>query len=308
MTPTFTADGPIFEAASIIKGRHTFADHSMFSDDAISRLFDQVGDKLSINVMGEDPEQTSDWAYCDRAGHSGREILELIATQRLWTNVPRANSENSDFTELEKTFRRSVNTSGERIGKINTNFLVSSPGAQVYYHTDPEWNVLIHFRGRKRIYIYPSDVEAIAPLAIREAIYSGYEEELPFRHDFDKLATPVDLEPGDFVVWPLNGPHRVVNLEGLNVSIALSYESARSHRRQEVGQANEYFRRALRLPNVHLNETGLGTRGKVLTAKVLGKVRKPHRNPQPKSRAPKFRLDPSAPLGYVPIEKVTVPT
>ncbi len=98
-----------------------------------------------------------------------------------------------------------------RTYKHNLGILVSSPGAQVYYHADIPGQALWQIAGRKRVYIYPNTSPFLEPESIENIVMGTQEEEIPYQTWFDAHAEIHDLKPGDMLHWPLNGPHRVVN-------------------------------------------------------------------------------------------------
>jgi hypothetical protein len=51
-----------------------------------------------------------------------------------------------------------------------------------------------------------------------------------------------DLQPGEMVTWPQHTPHRVVNTQGVNVSLSTEHMTSRAARRNNVFLANRHFR------------------------------------------------------------------
>src|SRR5262249_36977379 len=102
--------------------------------------------------------------------------------------------------------------------------------------------------------------------------------------------------PGEVISWPLNAPHRVTNLEGMNVSISTVYETEHSDRRKLVYNANRFFRRTCRIPLWSTRETGMSSHIKRSAFKVLQKA---GAVADPKSRAylTQLRIDAAAPDG-----------
>jgi hypothetical protein len=135
--------------------------------------------------------------------------------------------------------------------------LISSPQALVYYHADAPANMLWHVRGRKRIWIYPAMDERYLQRESLEDIFAGVRHEyLPYAADFDRDAVCYDVEPGQWVAWPHNAPHRVTNLEGLNISLATEHFTAESLRRQRVYVANRFLRKRCGVKNPSPREDG----------------------------------------------------
>jgi len=68
-------------------------------------------------------------------------------------------------------------------------------------------------------------------------------EDIPFHTRWDEDAAVLDLDPGTFAAWPLHAPHRVENLEGLNVSITCEIVTRESMMQNAVLHANGALRR-----------------------------------------------------------------
>ena len=108
---------------------------------------------------------------------------------------------------------------------LTTNLIISAPGARVPYHADPVPIVLFHLRGRKRLYVYPKDETHLPEERIERIALRTSTEDLPYRREWDADAVVYDLEPGHAVTWPVHAPHRVENLDGLNVSLSIEFLS-----------------------------------------------------------------------------------
>jgi hypothetical protein len=140
---------------------------------------------------------------------------------------------------------------------VVVTLLLSSLFAQVYYHADGPPTTLFHVRGRKRFWVY-SFTERFVFQEMMEEIYGcAMDEEVPYSPEFDKDATEYELVPGDMLAWPQNAPHRIENLDSLNVSLSTRYHTDESEQRKLVYNANRFFRRRLGLRKPSVRETGL---------------------------------------------------
>jgi len=189
-------------------------------------------------------------------------MLAAIARGRLWFHLFRMQDVNPEynrvtdqlFSELGKTLPafKAVNRSA--------TLILSSPTALVYYHADAQFNFLWHIRGSKRVWAYPAgDRELIDQELMEDIFASCADEEVPFKPEFDRKANVFELNPGEVICWPLNSPHRVTNLAGINVSLSTVYETEASYRRKLVYNANRFFRRSCLIPLWSTNETGVGS-------------------------------------------------
>ena len=121
--------------------------------------------------------------------------------------------------------------------------LISSPGALVYYHADGPASVLWHIRGRKRVWVYPALEEHFLKRELLEDIFTGSRHEyVPYQNGFDAAAQTFDLDPGQWITWPQNAPHRVTNLDIVNVSLSTEYFTPANRARARVTVANRFFR------------------------------------------------------------------
>lgn len=229
-----------------IRARHQFAETGLFTDDALAELIDGYPlEYIDINTTTPNADGTMEWRHGSIAGHSAAEVLQAIRQGHLWINlqhmeevapryhvlVQRAFAEIADRNPQFKTFRH------------NTGILISSPSARVLYHCDIPPIALWHIRGRKRLYLYPDSEEFLADIDRERVVLKETEEEIPYWDSFDAYAQVFDLEPGDALSWKMQQPHRVENLDGLNVSITTSYFTPAARKFYGVIYANGAMRR-----------------------------------------------------------------
>ncbi len=286
----------------ILVAQHALADSGYFSDDGLAEILDRHPDSaLTLSTMGED-SNTFEWRDGDRNGVSGEQLLETVKRGHLWINCrdvlnhqpALAKLVNDVYNELE------VGNSDFHAEDRTANLLISSPSAIVHYHVDMPVNMLWHLRGRKRVWVYPPFDTRFASLPVMEKVCVGeWSEDVPFQSDWDKYACVFDAEPGQLITWPQLTPHRVTNLEGLNVSLSTEHKNAGARRRLNVHQANHFLRTACHLnPTVASNEGFVAHAKQALarTVRYASKLvnQKPQQFVYPKS----FVIDPSVPRGY----------
>jgi hypothetical protein len=175
--------------------------------------------------------------------------------------------------------------------------IVSSPSALVYYHADAQYNLLWHIRGTKRVWSYPAGDRTLINQEMMEDIFASYaDEEVPYHPEFDSKATVLDLGPGDVVSWPLNAPHRVTNLSGINVSLSTVYETEDSYRRKLVYCSNRLFRRSYGIPARSTKETGVMSFAKRSAFRAMQKAGMVEGSRR-RAYITDLRIDPAAPDG-----------
>ena len=125
-------------------------------------------------------------------------------------------------------------------------------------------------------------------------------------NSFDDGAMVYDLEPGQFVAWAQNAPHRVTNMDSLNVSLSTEHFTRQTRKRARVYSANRFFRTRLGLRNLSAREDGVAAAIKTVSYRVACKAGL--NNAKTKSHTPTMRVDADAPLGAVPLYPISVAT
>ena len=291
--------------------KHSYHDLPLFTDSAITALLQAYPrSNLQAHTMGDDRECFQDWKQINiNRKTTGSEILEAVRKGRMWINLTHIEQHNM-------VFRRLIGGMYDHLGEhcpqlrdpVSTHsaLIISSPNAQVYYHLDAEPNMLWHIRGQKRIWMYPAMNMDLVPQEILENIYAGeIDEDLPYKKEFDELAVCHLLGPGDVASWPHNAPHRIENLD-LNVSLATSYATKDTYRRQYVQLANRYVLRGLGIRNRSMQENGMRAAMKRCTYRVLNKIR-PFKRRVTANYRTDLELDAKAPGGTRKLTKPILP-
>jgi len=282
--------------------RHRYNEMPLFSDDVLIELLDRYPRRnLQAYHMGEDPLANEDWQQVDIADHTtGEQMLQAVRTGRVWINLTHIEKNSDDYAVLIDDMYKHLGENCPHLQNpkgTHSALLISSPGAQVYYHLDAEPNMLWHMRGQKRMWVYPAMNLDIVPQDYLENIYSGeIGENLPYKPEYDQLAQTYLLNPGDAASWPHNGPHRIVNID-MNVSLATSYYTPVIYKRQYVQLANRFLLRNRGIKKRSVSETGPIAAAKRMTYRVMNKLRPFKRRDRAASYFTDLQLDPAAPLG-----------
>jgi hypothetical protein len=308
-----TAAGPIFTdwqpRHNELFGRHpvnlghSLHQNALFSDAALARLIEQapVG-SYHVNTM--DP-QTHD-PRTRKEGHikglSGAQVLDAVKRGTIWILLRDPAASDPAYGALLKQIYAEIEARmpGMHTYRQKMQVLISSPRVQVYYHCDIPGQTLWQLRGTKRVYVYPNTPPFLPQPALERIILGeAHEISLDYQPWFDDYAEIIDLEPGRMLHWPLNCPHRIVNLDMLNVSITTEHWTDELRNHYAVNYANGVLRNRLgakALPQI--------TRGPSLWAKMgvaaayrysgLAKQRR-------KSKQIEFEVDPTAPNAVRPI-------
>ncbi|MHB8535631.1 MAG: GNAT family N-acetyltransferase [Sulfuricaulis sp.] len=283
---------------------HNLHQSELFTDAALIDLLDHFPrENLYALTMGTDPARTEN-RLALHDGVSGAELLRAVKNGRLWLNVTQVDRADRRYRELIDQLYAQLTT---QVPGFSPDFsqgtlLISSPHALVYYHADGPASVLWHIRGRKRVWVYPALDERYMQREALEDIFAGVRHEyLPYEHIYDQGAVVYDLEPGQWAAWPQNAPHRVTNLDSVNVSLSTEYFTRQSRWRARVYVANRFFRARLGLHGLSAREAGLAAVGKTVVHRL---VRKAGLDRLPaKHHTPSMRVDPDAPGGVVALEE-----
>jgi hypothetical protein len=233
---------------TIFVAQHRLQTLEFFGDERLIELLDRHPRRdLGINTMGDDPTRRKDWQEGRAGSLNAAELLEAARVGRVWLNVRRVMDHHPEYADLVRALYADLERTCPGLATFNhsANLLISSPGAQVYYHLDCPANMLWHLRGRKRVWAYPLEAGLVSDETIEGVLCGEKSEELDFRAEWDELAIAHDLEPGEMITWPQHTPHRVVNTEGLNVSLSTEHMTPRAVRRNNVFMANRHFRKLL---------------------------------------------------------------
>jgi hypothetical protein len=280
---------------------HNLQQSELFTDAALIDLLDHFPrEHLYALTMGNDLARTDDNRLALHDGVSGAELLRAVKNGRLWLNITRVDRADASYRALIDQLYAQLAAQVPGFSPVASQgtLLVSSPHALVYYHADGPASALWHIRGRKRIWIYPALDERYVRRDLLEDIFAGVRHEyLPYEHAYDQAAVVYDLEPGQWATWPQNAPHRVTNLDSVNVSLSTEHFTRQSRWRARVYTANRFLRTRLGLRNLSARENGPVAVMKTVVHRVASKA---GLDPlQVKRHVPSMRVDPDATGGVV---------
>lgn len=286
-----------------VTGGHRLADNPLFGDAALIELLDRMPrERLYAFSTGTNPERVEDNRAAVHAGVSGAQLLQAVRRGRLWLNATRVDLADPRYRDvIHKLYvELAAQIPGFAPESTQGTLLISSPQALVYYHADGPASVLWHVRGRKRVWVYPALHAGYMQRELLEDIFAGVRHEyLPYTRDYDDGAQIFDLAPGQWIAWPQNAPHRVTNLDDVNVSLSTEYFTAASRRRFQVYVANRFLRTRLGLSGLSAREDGAVAVAKTL---VQRGARRLGLNPLSfRQHVPALRVAADAPAGVLPL-------
>lgn len=228
-----------------VVAQHQLSESLSFDDEQLIEFLGRhPREHLGVSAMGTDPTKPDEW----RAGEAGdlgaRELIEAVKEGRLWLNLRRSVDVHPEIRDLVSRLYDEMEqkTPGLKTFNHSSNLLISSPSAIVYYHMDCPVNMLWHLRGRKRVWAYPVAEQYLPTSTVESVIAGTSSEEISYDAAWDQDAFVVDLEPGQMITWPQHSPHRVVNTDGLNVSLSTEHYTRDAIRKNNVHLANRHFR------------------------------------------------------------------
>jgi len=231
--------------------RHSLAETGLFTDEALALLLENYPrehyDLLHMAECGTGNLKT--WREGELGAVNGARAIEAIKAGRMWLNLRRVHEVSPRHARLlEEIFDElSVLVPGFDAFRLNLGILISSPGAQVYYHADVPGQCLWHVRGEKRVYLYPNRYPFLPEDQIERIVLSMTEAEIDYEPWFDDYALTFDLKPGEMLHWPLNAPHRVENLDSVNISVTTEHWTRSIRNMYAVRYANGVLRNQLHL-------------------------------------------------------------
>jgi len=232
----------------LVNIKHRMGDSGLFTDEALARLIDSYPREYYMLTTMTPQGTRKVWRNGDKGNLSGAEVLQAIKDGQLWLCLRRFDIVAPMYHQIVQDAFAEMEASNPALKtfKHESSLLISSPGARVFYHMDIPMIALWHLRGRKRVWVYDAENKTHLPdSSVEGVVLRETEEEIAYDPEWDKDARAVDLEPGQAVSWPLNAPHRVDNLDGLNVSITTEFFTPEARRKYGVYYANGFARRHL---------------------------------------------------------------
>ncbi|MCB1884517.1 MAG: hypothetical protein KDG89_11070 [Geminicoccaceae bacterium] len=245
--------------------RHRLHEQPLFSLDGLAALIDAYPkEHYSLIHMGAQGGRRF-WREGELGDINGRETIDAIAGGRMWLNLRRVMLVDPRYRAVLEGIFAELDGYLPGLGAFEPSIgiLISSPNAQVYYHADLPGQALWQVHGRKRLYVYPVEPPFLAPEQLEDIALYGIEVDMAYEPGFDEGAFVHELVPGEMAHWPLNAPHRIENLDCLNVSMTMEYWTDDIRRRHMLNVANGILRR-----HMHVAPRSRATSGPAFLAKA----------------------------------------
>lgn len=241
----WTAETTTTWAKAPLRLSHRLSQHPLYSLDALAELIEGYPRQhYALVEMGPQGSNRRLWREGDIGSLSGAEVIEAIRRGRMWLNLRNVSGVDLRYKEiLDQIFEEvRANVPGYDTYDRTCGILISSPNAQVYYHMDLPGQSLWQLHGKKRVYLYPTTAPYLTGEQLERIALYEVEVDIPYDVSYDAAATVFEIGPGEMLHWPLNAPHRVENLDCLNVSMTTEYWTESIRRSQIINMANGILR------------------------------------------------------------------
>lgn len=283
-----------------IHSNHRLHTSSYFSDEALAELIERAPEaNYHLHTMNTQGHDTGSWREGEIGSRSGDQVLEAIFSGQLWLQLRRVHEFHPRYAKmLDDVFAEfQEKVPGLDTFKRDLSILISSPGSNVFFHSDIPGQMLWQMRGNKKVYVYPPREPFLPQSSLEKIILNQIEEgEIRYEPWFDDYAEIYDLQPGQYLHWDLNGPHRIVNGECVNVSMTTEHYTSQIRKVYAVNYANGLLRKYAGLEVLSQNTSGPGFWAKAAFAALhkFSGIQKKAAN----RRMIEFVVDPKAPFGY----------
>jgi hypothetical protein len=238
--------------------KHRLHQNPLFSETFLAELIDRYnrdGHRYLLTHMGPLNSNRQSWKEFKIGDMSGAQLIERIRRERLWISLHDINKVDPGYQHLLDSIYDAIHAQAPdqpATFQRTCAILISSPGAQVYYHFDTSGQTLWQIQGTKKLWVYPS----VEPFLTQEridmvtAFRESFHDETtqPYRAWMDRYSIDFrgdgdrTLYPGDMVYWPLNAPHRIGNDNDLSISFTTEFFTHAIKRHVRACTANGILR------------------------------------------------------------------
>lgn len=243
----------------LVKLNHRLIETGLFTREALGRVIERCpAEHLGLRARGSEIDDPATMEG-ELGEASGIEAIQAIEKGRMWMNIRRVMDWAPEYNRLLGSIFEEFEgrMPGFKTFKRNLGILISSPNANVFYHSDIQGQSLWQIEGSKSVYIYPRSQIFLKPESIEKILLRETSEDMPYEKWFDDYASVVDLKPGEMVTWPLYAPHRVHNHDCLNISVTMEHWTKEIWKSYAVYYGNGVLRRTLGVKNPSTADHGL---------------------------------------------------
>ncbi|MEE2526545.1 hypothetical protein V0U79_09215 [Hyphobacterium sp. HN65] len=260
--------------------KHSLAEDPMFTDEGLASLLDRYPrEAIGVYSMGD---TAGSWRNGTLGDITGAELVEAVKAGKLWLNLRASNKKDAYLDEMNEQIFGELKRAMPGFMPFckDLGLLISSPGAKVFYHLDVPRVMLFHVRGHKRVWVYPREEPFVHAKDLEAVVAEKTEEEIPYEAALDEGAQVFDLNPGEMLHWPQNGPHRIENGNDLNVSLSIEFMTPLALMRANAVLTNAWLRDKFGYEGGLEARPSLGWLPKAAFARVLRVIEPRHTKPE----------------------------
>jgi hypothetical protein len=220
--------------------RHVFAEHPLFSLEAIARLAERLPPDQVRRERADLP--LDDRGYVETGIGRASETILGIQGKDFRVSLREIQSDSTYRPLIAECHAEIASLLGAREGGVDRPsgyIFVTAPGGTTPMHFDGEHSFLLQIRGHKTVHTVPR----VEPEAIQHEL-DAYYDGRPCSFDrMQESAERFELGPGDGVYLPSFLPHWVSTGAAPSVSFSLPFYTRFSRRAEDVNRINKRLRR-----------------------------------------------------------------
>lgn len=224
--------------------RHRFSDDQRFTLQSLLKLAMRLPpEAIEYNAgdipIDQDPDKTP------MTGLSIEETIRRIEECNSWMVIRHVEQDAEYKAALEECLAEIAPHAAASTGRMHQKvgfIFISSANATTPMHLDPEHNILVHLKGRKRMTIYRTDKGIISDEHHERYHVGTAHRNLNHRPEFDAHGETFDLGPGDAVYVPVKAPHWVKTGPEPCISFSITWRSRASDSEARLRIANHRIR------------------------------------------------------------------
>jgi hypothetical protein len=257
--------------------------------------------------MGDNPAHPSQLQIGKLGAHSGFDLIDMIRRSRLCLRICSVATRHQGLARIVQRLCREMMECqpGLRSYDHDGDLEISSPAAIKYYGIDIHPSVAWQIRGTRTAWIYPAVDPLVNRRTLETIVASNEAMPLYFEPAFDDLAQQFQQTSGSGLALPQHSPSRIVNEDGLSVTLTTRYRTRQSERRNSAHRANYILNRFFPSDQRSIARSGFRSAAKRLLLRAVGR---PLSTTSLRTMEATFRVNPDSPLCVGPLTTTTPKT
>jgi len=225
------------------KAKNTLIGHPLFEPERLKRLLRTLP-REHVEIRTVQSLGNNDGSY--RRGElltdaDPVKTFEKLSEKPTWMLLHYTWVCDSEYAELMKQYIRDVTEKvgdvGDDISDLGCWIFLSSGRCVVHFHADPDQSFLNQIIGSKTVLVYPARI--LPESAVENLIYTNNQGAVTYQPEYERaMFPPIHLDPGESVFLPIYAPHRVINDDGISISLNVGFHTRTSRKRRTVHLVN----------------------------------------------------------------------